>query len=470
MQVFAGGSSIATDPWFHGSTLWRSWWNYPPVHKSIAEGFAPDFIYLTHLHWDHFHGPSLRKLGLEKPIIIPKTPDTRIYKDLKDMGCTNIIELKHGESFTINEKLKITSFQFGYLSDSVLVIEADNKVLLNTNDAKIMGRPLNQVLKKFPEIDFVFRSHSSANSRLCYEVVDQGGQHIDDLDAYSKGFLDFCSSIGAKYAVPFASNCCYLHPDTFQYNKEINNAAMVKTYFDKYNRSNTECIILASGDWYVEGEDCFQKQGKDWYGDIERNVRNYQQENKELIERSIKQENRTEVSLDIIQKYFDHTFKNLLYPVRYLFKGIKLSLVCSSDVQIFVVELDVYARKTSITCCSEDEIELRNDLGHGEVQIRLHPVILQHCIRYKNWNSLGVSKRVCYRARERDIKYLRRFDALINFLDYEILPLRKTISWRFVTTWLVRWREVLLYLEIIKDISLRRGFVYKKYIPKNNFA
>ena len=96
------------------------------------------------------------------------------------MGCTHITELRHGEPFEVGPNFKITSYQFGYFPDSVLVIEADGKVILNANDCKTMGLPLRQILGRHPRIDFVLRSHSSANARLCFEIMDRGGSHIDD--------------------------------------------------------------------------------------------------------------------------------------------------------------------------------------------------------------------------------------------------------------------------------------------------
>ena len=84
---------------------WRSWWNYPPVPDGLVETLNPDFIYLTHMHWDHFHGPTLRRLGLDRHMLIPRTPDRRIYEDLKAMGCTRITELVHGKPYQIGAKL-----------------------------------------------------------------------------------------------------------------------------------------------------------------------------------------------------------------------------------------------------------------------------------------------------------------------------------------------------------------------------
>ena len=94
LEVIASGKSIICDPWLVGSAYWRSWWNYPPLQPNVLEEINPDYIYITHLHWDHFHGPTLRKLGTDKTIIIPKTPELKLLNDIKSIGFKNIIELE----------------------------------------------------------------------------------------------------------------------------------------------------------------------------------------------------------------------------------------------------------------------------------------------------------------------------------------------------------------------------------------
>jgi hypothetical protein len=73
--------------------------------------------------------------------------------------------------------------------------------VLNANDAKVMGRPLEQILEGHAPIDFVLRSHSSANSRVCYEVVDRPSKAVDNLDAYARDFAAFARATGRRHDV-----------------------------------------------------------------------------------------------------------------------------------------------------------------------------------------------------------------------------------------------------------------------------
>ncbi len=138
MLIQNQAATLVCDPWIIGSCYWRSWWNFPPPDPILVNSLEPDYIYLTHIHWDHFQGDSLRKLGKHKTIIVPKGNYSRIKDDLNDMGFKNIIELAHGERFDIAKNFSIYSYQFGVFLDSAILIEIDGITILNLNDSKFM--------------------------------------------------------------------------------------------------------------------------------------------------------------------------------------------------------------------------------------------------------------------------------------------------------------------------------------------
>jgi L-ascorbate metabolism protein UlaG (beta-lactamase superfamily) len=53
---------IMMNPWLIVSCYWRSWWNYPLVERDLVDDLKVDAIYITYVHWDHWHAPSLKKL------------------------------------------------------------------------------------------------------------------------------------------------------------------------------------------------------------------------------------------------------------------------------------------------------------------------------------------------------------------------------------------------------------------------
>lgn len=456
LEVTSNGKQLLCDPWLVGSAYWRSWWNYPPVPDGLVDTLEPDFVYLTHMHWDHFHGPTLRRLGLGVHMLVPKTPDSRIREDLKEMGCTRITELVHGKPCQIGDNFRITSFQFGHFPDSILVIEADGKTILNANDCKIMGLPLQQILRRHPKIDFVLRSHSSANNRLCFEIVDRGGAHIDNPEKYSAEFVDFARAVGAKYAIPFASNNCYLHPETENFNRYLNLGINVKRHFEAHGITQPECVVCAPGDGWDDGVG-FTLANKDWYTNIDEHLKRYKEEKSDALQKSAQKESQAVLTESHVARYASTLLSGTPFFLRQLFRGKPITLVAHSQAGDTAYELDIHNRNWR-------KLEAWNDKDNP-IQIHASANVFIMCIKQVNWSSLGISKRVRYRVRSSDAKIIVYFSELNDLFDCEVLPLSKSLNPRFVSVWLRRWRELTLYLRIAADLVRGRDFAYRNYLP-----
>ncbi|GAB4540886.1 MAG: MBL fold metallo-hydrolase [Pleurocapsa sp.] len=460
LEVLASGKSIICDPWLVGSAYWRSWWNYPPLQPNILDQINPDYIYITHIHWDHFHGPTLRKLGTEKTIIIPKTPELRLLKDIKSIGFKNIIELEHGQTIELSQDFRLTSYQFGpVFADSVVILEAGDRVLFNSNDAKIMGLPLKQILQRHPSIDFVFRSHSSANSRVCYELVDEGGGHIDDMNKYSQEFALFAKAVGAKYAIPFASNQCCLHPETIDYNQYNNYAHKVAAYFQKQQIKHPECVVMAPGDsWNSATGFCLQDNTK-WYTDAVSNITQYQQEKTSTLDKVTHRENNSKLKISLAKRYAEWLIAETPWFIRRFFKDRPITLIGSSHVETTGLKIDLYNK-------SYEFIKEWN-MENNPIQVYVNNAVLNDVWAKRHWNSLGVSKRLKIKIRRKDTKYYEVFNLLNNSLEAGSLQSRYIFTPRYIKTYLKRWREILLYLNIIANKLRGQSFDYQKYLPSS---
>ncbi|MGY8990512.1 MAG: MBL fold metallo-hydrolase [Rhodospirillales bacterium] len=459
LEVTTNNTTLLTDPWVMGSAYWRSWWNYPPITDGLADTLQPDFIYLTHLHWDHFHGVSLKKLGLDRRILVPRLPDRRLIGDLEKLGATNITELAHGEAFKLSDDLAVTSYQFGVFPDSVLVIKSGDVTILNANDAKIMGGPLNQVLNAHPKIDFVLRSHSSANSRLCYEITDKELGNIDDLEKYNSEFAAFAQASGARYAIPFASNHCHLHEETFRFNEAINLAPDVKRYFEDHNISEPECVVMAPGDGWSDAAG-FELQKTDWYDNFRQRLDDYRADKEPVLAKSRETEAKNKFKDRLLQHYVEDLYQGTPWFLRRIFKSHPITFIVHAGTNAQAFEIDVYKGSYQYVETVTDE--------DNPIQINTASRIFQECIAMRNWNSLGISKRVRFRVRDADKRYVFLFLALNNLFDYDILPLKKIMNGRFFGVWLKRWRELLLYVRIVFDLLVRRKSLrYERYLPKN---
>ena len=84
-----GKPIIATDPWLVGSVYWRSWWlEKYPSEEEIDLVRQSRYLYLTHSHLDHFHWPSLRRLGPLR-VLHPAFPSYSVPGFLESHGFRN---------------------------------------------------------------------------------------------------------------------------------------------------------------------------------------------------------------------------------------------------------------------------------------------------------------------------------------------------------------------------------------------
>lgn len=446
LSVQAKGKTLVSDPWLVGTCYWRSWWNYPPVKQELVEQLKPDWIYLTHVHWDHFQGPSLRKFSKDTQILIPYERSPRVRADLEAMGYKNIIEMDHGKTFELAPDFKVTSYQFSSpFGDSAIVIEADGVTLFNANDTKFVGGPLKQILKRHGPIDFAFRSHSSANDRVClhYTDVEQSDDErfYEDPELYIRNFVNFMEKVQPKYAVPFASNHCHLHKDVYPLNSYVMTPVQVKEYVDTHDVfPNTQLQIMVSGDSW-DSEKGFDLQEHTYYSDRNAHIERLLEENREKLEQTYAKEDRTRVKLKDFQKFFGKFNKGIPGFYRKKFKGKPIVFRTIAGDWRYCVEVDVYNDTVR-------EVE-ESSLGKDAIIYEAPAVVMRTALLLNMFSHAGISKRVNYYCRQADEPTLRLFNRLLEAWEYDVLPLNKLFSMRTVRSYWPRWRELLFYAQAV---------------------
>lgn len=450
LRVNAAGKELVCDPWLIGSCYWRSWWNYPPVPRDLVDTLKPDFIYLTHLHWDHFQSASLKLFAPDTQVLVPYDRYGRMLRDLAAVGMTNVRELRHGERLELAPGFAIRSFHFSpFVTDSAVVIEAGDRILLNANDAKFAGGPLNQILKAYPKVDFCFRSHSSANPRACYHLIDAPDEELDDNEHYLRAFSLFVQRVKPRYAIPFASNNCLLHDDVFHLNHLTQTPIAVADYFARFAAEHgldTELKIMIPGDrWSERGG--FAVQQHDFFTNRDAHLEAYRERVQPTMRRQAEREKRISVSLRLASKYFEAVSKKVPKLLSRPLRGREVLIVAVSGDKRTGFAVDLRAGKVR-------EVPAE-DFASFDMRIELPALIMRHAMAMNMWSHAGISKRVHYHATKAAMPVLSRFVAILDLLEAEVIPLRSHLRWRTIKASLPRWREGLLYARTLLD--LKRG-------------
>lgn len=301
MLISTNEASVIIDPWLVGSAYWRSWWNYPKASYDEERLRAVDAVVISHIHWDHWHGASIKKYFRGKRFIVPDEPSLRSERDLRSIGIADVVRLRNGDTFQMND-LQIRLYQFGlYLNDAAVVIANDKYKVLNANDAKIAGASLTSLLSREGRIDLAFRSHSTANARACYKI--RGSHRVfDDNEHYLRSFKLFMDRVKPRYAIPFASNHCHLHPDTLHFNKVISNPSVLQNYLAQHDKEWSYEVMLPGSVW--DGSEGFtHKYTNDVFVNLDEKLSDYKKDVEALLCEQSVREDRVIISDGLINRF-----------------------------------------------------------------------------------------------------------------------------------------------------------------------
>ncbi|MCA9774513.1 MAG: MBL fold metallo-hydrolase [Myxococcales bacterium] len=84
---------LLTDPWLTDPIFGGLVRHTPPLVHGPADLQDVDLIAITHDHEDHFDARTLRRLPKTVPILVPRTPVTRMADRARALGFLDVIEL-----------------------------------------------------------------------------------------------------------------------------------------------------------------------------------------------------------------------------------------------------------------------------------------------------------------------------------------------------------------------------------------
>lgn len=267
LRIKTRAGVILVDPWLFGSCYWRSWWHYPPSAPPDEEMLSPDFVYLTHHHFDHFHYPSMRRIDRSARVLIPRFGVDVMAGEVAGLGFDPPRELPHGQVVHLGSDVRVGSFQYG-IDDSAFVVTDGDDVVVDLNDAKTRGLALGQITKRFGPPTIVCKSHSFAQSYpVLYTADDPADLAMVDRDTYIEDFRLTMEALRPRYAVPFGSMVGFLHPESRPMNEHmVTPPAVVAGIAERGGLAASAVVAMAPGDTWSP-EQGFDLAETDWYAD-----------------------------------------------------------------------------------------------------------------------------------------------------------------------------------------------------------
>ena len=209
-----GEPILATDPWLIGSVYWRSWWlEKYPSEDDIDLVRRSRYLYITHSHLDHFHWPSLRRLGPHR-VLHSAFPNYAIPGFLESRGFRNGT-LAPLTWYAPSDKVRVCSVPVPF-DDSIMIVDTPDAVIFNINDAaprRVLLERIRQTFNPTAKTVIALKSYSPASAAA---LTFQNGVRtpIKTKKDFAQVAINIANALGADYFVPFASQAFFNREDS----------------------------------------------------------------------------------------------------------------------------------------------------------------------------------------------------------------------------------------------------------------
>lgn len=248
------GKKLLMDPWLVGSCWGGNIWHYPPPKIKPEEIKDIDFLYLSHAHDDHLHPESLARLNPEVRAAKTLVPDFKapyFEKALNANGLNNIYKMNNSESISLADNTSAVMFindQGDH--DSSLLIQSNGTNIFFQTDNILSIEEAKHIGEKY-DIDIVFTITSLTGifpGFYDFKSDDMYRLALEKKTSALKYSFDIVKALGASYAIPYATDLCYLGQLYFANDIHGTNKNDYKKYVTE-NGNPFEVSLMGPGDF-----------------------------------------------------------------------------------------------------------------------------------------------------------------------------------------------------------------------------
>jgi UDP-MurNAc hydroxylase len=243
LYIETKGASILCDPWFNPA-YFASWFPFPSnAHIDPAVIGSPTYLYVSHLHHDHYDPQYLAEhVSKDATVILPDYPIDDLGRELAQLGFTRFIRTRNNTPVTTPEGIKLMVMALsaptdGPIGDSALVVDDGAVRVLNQNDS----RPTDfDTLLAHGPYDALFLQYSGA---IWYPMVydfppkmKEALGHRKRVDGMARTWR-YIDVLAPTFVVPSAGPPCFLDDGLFEFNdfdRDPSNVFPDQTVFLEY--------------------------------------------------------------------------------------------------------------------------------------------------------------------------------------------------------------------------------------------
>lgn len=215
--------TILSDPWFNPA-YFASWFPFPSNDGIDLERIShPDFLYVSHLHYDHLDTRFLREhVDKRATVILPDYPLSLLEERMRSLGFTRFLQTRNLEPVEVGGmRLTVAAMVAptdGPIGDSGLIVDDGEHRVFDQNDS----RPIDiEAITAMGPFDAHFVQFSGA---IWYPFVyDYPPKMMEALGRKKRAnemarAMRYIDEFGARWVFPSAGPPCFLDEDLFEYN------------------------------------------------------------------------------------------------------------------------------------------------------------------------------------------------------------------------------------------------------------
>lgn len=252
------GIRLAMDPWF-SPAFFQAWFPYPDNRFLLdrVAGRPLDFLYVSHLHEDHFDEETLKQIPRDVTVLCPDYRSGQLQRELRRLGFEKLLLLGHKERREIAPGTAASLFlDTSHKEDSGLLLELDGFRFLNLNDC---APPLGDIPTG---VDLLAAQYSGAMwYPNCYDYPpDVMRRKNAEIGRSLKELLSAkCRMAQAKAYLPSGGPVCFLDPALRPYNnREETIFPLWEQVAEGFSASNPGVDVLRA----LPGDEILVKGGK----------------------------------------------------------------------------------------------------------------------------------------------------------------------------------------------------------------
>lgn len=220
---------ILCDPWLIDGCYYGAWNHYPKFEFDKRDFENINYIYLSHIHPDHFDKNTLEKLDKNIPVYIHNFPEKFFKKNIEEIGF-QVFELENNKRVKLGQTWinviaadncnpEVCNRIFGCTFDeanfgtkqidTMAVFDDGNQVIVNVNDCPFeIGEFTAKLIKEqYKKIDLLLLGYSGASDYpLCYDfdLKTKLNESIKKKEKRLKDALNYITIFNPKFFLPFA--------------------------------------------------------------------------------------------------------------------------------------------------------------------------------------------------------------------------------------------------------------------------